>query len=86
MPGWLALVLAVFLVVVSQIKINVANAYCGSVAWTNIYSRAFNKYPGRIAFVVLNVGISLARMEFTMFQVLGLSCPSTPTSPPPSPH
>lgn len=71
MPGWLALALAVFLVVVSQIKINVTNAYCGSVAWTNIYSRAFKKYPGRIAFVVLNVGISLALMEFNMFQVLG---------------
>ena len=71
MPGWLALILAVFLVVVSQIKINVTNAYCGSLAWTNIYSRAFKRYPGRIAFVVLNVGISLALMEFNMFQVLG---------------
>ncbi|QNH96653.1 hypothetical protein GP473_08305 [Corynebacterium anserum] len=71
MPGWLALALAVFLIVVSQIKINVTNAYCGSLAWTNIYSRTMKKYPGRVVFVVVNVGISLALMEFNMFQVLG---------------
>lgn len=71
MPGWLAVALAVFLVVVSQIKINVTNAYSGSLAWTNIYSRIFKRYPGRITFVVLNVGIALALMEFNMFQVLG---------------
>lgn len=71
MPHWLAVALAVFLVVVSQIKINTTNAYCGSLAWTNIYSRTFNRYPGRVLFVLLNVGISLALMEFNMFQVLG---------------
>ncbi|RAV32019.1 purine-cytosine permease family protein [Corynebacterium heidelbergense] len=70
-PGWLAMVLAVVLVVVSQIKINVTNAYCGSLAWTNIYSRSVKRYPGRVVFVVLNVGISLALMEFNMFEVLG---------------
>ncbi|KAB1502727.1 hypothetical protein F7230_06815 [Corynebacterium sp. 320] len=70
MPPWLALVLAVFLVVISQIKINVTNAYCGSVAWTNIYSRCVKRYPGRVTFVLLNVGISLALMEFNLFQVL----------------
>lgn len=70
MPPWLAMSAAVFLVVVSQIKINVTNAYCGSLAWTNIYSRSVKRYPGRIMFVVLNVGISLALMEFNMFEVL----------------
>lgn len=34
-PGWLALTLAVVLVVISQIKINVTNAYSGSLAWTS---------------------------------------------------
>ncbi|AWT25172.1 MULTISPECIES: purine-cytosine permease family protein [Corynebacterium] len=70
MPGWLATTLAVILVVISQIKINTTNAYCGSLAWTNIYSRTFKRYPGRVWFVVLNVGISLALMEFNMFSVL----------------
>lgn len=71
MPGWLATTLAVILVVISQIKINTTNAYCGSLAWTNIYSRTFKRYPGRVWFVVFNVGISLALMEFNMFSVLG---------------
>jgi purine-cytosine permease-like protein len=71
MPGWLAITLAVALVVLSQIKINVTNAYCGSLAWTNIYSRSFKKYPGRVWFVIFNVAISLALMEFNMFSVLG---------------
>jgi purine-cytosine permease-like protein len=70
MPGWLATTLAVVLVVISQIKINTTNAYCGSLAWTNIYSRSFKKYPGRVWFVLFNVGISLALMEFNMFSVL----------------
>jgi len=70
MPSWLAVTLAVILVVISQIKINTTNAYCGSLAWTNIYSRSFKKYPGRVWFVVFNVGISLALMEFNMFSVL----------------
>lgn len=35
MPHWLAITLAVILVVISQIKINVTNAYSGSLAWTN---------------------------------------------------
>jgi purine-cytosine permease-like protein len=70
MPGWLATTLAVILVVISQIKINTTNAYCGSLAWTNIYSRSFKKYPGRVWFVLFNVGISLALMEFNMFSVL----------------
>lgn len=71
MPDWLAVAMAVFLVVVSQVKINTTNAYCGSLAWTNIYSRTVKHYPGRVVFVLLNVGISLALMEFNMFEVLG---------------
>ena len=35
LPGWFALTLAVILVVISQIKINVTNAYSGSLAWTS---------------------------------------------------
>lgn len=70
MPGWLAITLAVVLVVMSQIKINVTNAYCGSLAWTNAYTRLTKNYPGRVVFVFVNVGISLALMEFNMFAML----------------
>lgn len=70
MPSWLAVLLAVVLVVVSQIKINVTNAYSGSLAWTNAYTRITKSYPGRTFFVFVNLAISLALMEFNMFAVL----------------
>ncbi|MDO4910195.1 MAG: hypothetical protein Q3972_00440 [Corynebacterium sp.] len=70
MPGWLAVTLAVILVVMSQIKINTTNAYCGSLAWTNAWTRTLKTYPGRTTFVFLNLAISLALMEFNMFSML----------------
>lgn len=70
-PGWLALTLAVVLVVISQIKINVANAYSGSLAWTNAYTRVTKHYPGRLVFLILNVMFALVLMEANMFAVLG---------------
>ncbi len=70
MPTWLAIALAVILVVMSQIKINVTNAYSGSLAWTNAYTRLTRRYPGRIVFVFVNVGIALSLMEFNMFSML----------------
>ena len=69
-PGWLALTLAVILVVISQIKINVTNAYSGSLAWTNAFTRVTRYYPGRLVFVLVNVAVALALMEGNMFAVL----------------
>lgn len=71
LPGWLALTLAVILVVISQIKINVTNAYSGSLAWTSAYARVSKHYPGRTIFVLVNLAIALALMEGNMFAVLG---------------
>lgn len=71
LPGWAALTLAVILVVISQIKINVTNAYSGSLAWTSAYTRISKHYPGRIVFVIVNLAIALALMEGNMFAVLG---------------
>jgi purine-cytosine permease-like protein len=70
MPGWLAMTLAVGLVVISQIKINVTNAYSGSLAWTNSYTRITKHYPGRIVFVAVNLAIALVLMEANMFDFL----------------
>ncbi len=70
MPAWLAMTLAVVLVVISQIKINVTNAYSGSLAWTNAYTRLTKRYPGRVTFVAFNLAIALALMEFDMFSVV----------------
>ncbi|MEU0247702.1 allantoin permease [Streptomyces sp. NPDC006235] len=70
MPSWLVLPLAVALVVISQIKINVTNAYSGSLAWTNSFTRVTRRYPGRLVFVLVNLGFALALMEADMFSFL----------------
>ncbi|MBW0103864.1 hypothetical protein I4I78_15665 [Pseudonocardia sp. KRD-291] len=70
MPAWLAITLAVVLVVISQIKINVTNAYSGSLAWTNSYTRITKHYPGRLVFLGVNLAIALVLMEANMFDFL----------------
>ncbi|WP_232068970.1 hypothetical protein [Mycobacterium mantenii] len=70
MPSWLALTLAVVLVVLSQIKINVTNAYSGSLAWTNSFTRITKHYPGRVVFLGVNLVIALILMEANMFDFL----------------
>lgn len=70
MPTWLALTLALVLVVVSQLKINVTNAYSGSLAWTNSFTRLTRHYPGRMVFVLVNLAIALVLMEANMFDFL----------------
>ena len=70
MPTWLAVALAVALVVLSQVKINVTNAYSGSLAWTNAFTRVTKTYPGRIVFLIVNLAISLVLMEANMFDFL----------------
>src|SRR3954447_13781965 len=70
MPGWLALTLAVVLVVISQVKINVTNAYSGSLAWTNSFTRVTKHYPGRVVFLGVNLAIALVLMEANMFDFL----------------
>jgi purine-cytosine permease-like protein len=70
LPNWLALTLAVVLVVISQIKINVTNAYSGSLAWTNSFTRVTKTYPGRLVFLGFNLLIALVLMEANMFDFL----------------
>lgn len=70
MPSWLVVPLAVVLVVISQIKINVTNAYSGSLAWTNSFTRVTRRYPGRMVFVLVNLAFALALMEADMFSFL----------------
>jgi len=62
--------LAVFFVVLSQIKINVVNAYSGSLSWSNFFSRLLHYHPGRIVWIFFNVGIALTLMELGVFGFL----------------
>ncbi len=70
MPAWLVVPLALVLVVLSQVKINVTNAYSGSLAWTNSFTRVTKRYPGRLVFVLVNLAIALVLMEADMFSFL----------------
>ncbi|RKT02372.1 purine-cytosine permease-like protein [Streptomyces sp. 3211.6] len=70
MPPWAVIPLAVVLVVISQIKINVTNAYSGSLAWTNSFTRVTGRYPGRMVFVLVNLAFALVLMEADMFTFL----------------
>ena len=67
----IVVIIATFFVVLSQIKINVTNAYSGSLSWSNFFSRVFHWHPGRVVWVFFNVGIALTMMELNMFSVLG---------------
>lgn len=58
-------------VVVSQLKINVTNAYAGSLAWSNFFSRVTHSHPGRVVWMVFNTLIALMLMELDVFQALG---------------
>lgn len=69
-PTWLVVPLALLLVVLSQVKINVTNAYSGSLAWTNAFTRVTGTYPGRITFLCINLAIALVLMEADMFSFL----------------
>lgn len=66
----LALVLAGIMVLISQMKINVTNAYAGSIAWSNFFSRLTHSHPGRVVWLVFNVVIALLLMELGIYRVL----------------
>jgi signal transduction histidine kinase/CheY-like chemotaxis protein len=62
-----ALVLTGLFVVVCQVKINVTNAYAGSIAWSNFFSRVTHSHPGRVVWLVFNVLLALLLMELGIF-------------------
>ncbi|MEW5688290.1 MAG: ATP-binding protein [Pseudomonadota bacterium] len=58
------------LVVVCQLKINVTNAYAGSIAWSNFFSRLTHAHPGRVVWLVFNVLLALVLMQLGIFRVI----------------
>ena len=57
-------------VIVSQVKINVTNAYAGSLAWSNFFARLTHSHPGRVVWLVFNVLIAVLLMELGVFNAL----------------
>ncbi len=65
-----ALALASIFVALSQIKINVTNAYAGSIAWSNFFSRLTHSHQGRVVCVVFNIAIALMLMELGVYEAI----------------
>ena len=66
----LALGLAAVFVSLSQVKINVTNAYSGSLAWSNCFVRLAHYHPGRVVWLVFNVVIALLLSLLGIFETL----------------
>ncbi|MEM0290145.1 MAG: hypothetical protein QXD10_09530 [Metallosphaera sp.] len=66
----ISLTIATLFILISQIKINVTNAYSGSLSWSNFFSRVFHVHPGRVVWVMFNVLIALTLMELGVFYEL----------------
>ncbi|RYE62765.1 MAG: hybrid sensor histidine kinase/response regulator, partial [Oxalobacteraceae bacterium] len=46
------------------------NAYAGSLAWSNFFSRLTHSHPGRVVWLVFNVIIALLLMELGIYRLL----------------
>ncbi len=66
----LALALTGTFVILSQLKINVTNAYAGSIAWSNFFSRLTHRHPGRVVWLVFNVVVAVLLMEIGVYKAL----------------
>ena len=70
------LAFTIIFVVVSQLKINMTNAYAGSLAWSNFFARLTHNHPGRVVWLSFNVSIACLLMMLEVSQaieqVLGL--------------
>ena len=57
-----ALLISTLFVCVSELKVNVTNAYAGSLAWSNFFSRVTHSHPGRVVWLIFNCAIALLLM------------------------
>lgn len=70
-PGtFIVLTIATFFVLLSQVKINVTNAYSGSLSWSNFFSRLLHFHPGRVVWLMFQIAIAITLMEAGLFNFL----------------
>lgn len=65
-----ALLISAIFVIVSELKVNVTNAYAGSLAWSNFFSRLTHSHPGRVVWLIFNCAIALLLMELDLFDAM----------------
>ena len=66
----IALAVTTLFVVVSQVKVNMTNAYADSLAWSNFSAQLTNSHPGRVVWVVFNALIAIMLMELDLLKAL----------------
>ena len=66
----IALLVTGLFVILAQLKINVTNAYAGSIAWSNFFSRLTHSHPGRVVWLIFNVAIAIMLMLFGVFEAI----------------
>jgi purine-cytosine permease-like protein len=62
-----AVAVTILFVMISQIKINVTNAYAGSLAWSNFFVRLARSHPGRVVWLTFNIFIATLLMALGIF-------------------
>jgi signal transduction histidine kinase/CheY-like chemotaxis protein/purine-cytosine permease-like protein len=67
---FLALAVTSLFVIISQVKINVTNAYAGSLAWSNFFSRLTHSHPGRVVWLIFNITVALLLMELGIYDTI----------------
>lgn len=65
-----AILLTGVFVLLCQVKINVTNAYAGSLAWSNFFSRLTHSHPGRVVWLIFNVLIAFLLAVLGVFDAL----------------
>ncbi|MFC0500678.1 hybrid sensor histidine kinase/response regulator [Asaia krungthepensis] len=59
----LAIMATLLLIVIAQTRINLTNAYAGSLAWSNFFSRLTHSHPGRVFYIFFTIGLALVLLE-----------------------
>ncbi|MGT2492066.1 hypothetical protein ACU4GD_19940 [Cupriavidus basilensis] len=57
-------------VALTETKINITNAYAGSLAWSNVFARLTHSHPGRVVWLAFNVLIAVMLMAMGVFEAL----------------
>ena len=66
----LALLLTAIFIITCQLKINVTNAYAGSIAWSNFFARLTHSHPGRVVWLLFNIVLAVLLMEIGLGQTI----------------
>ena len=65
-----AMMLVTVYVLICQIKINATNAYAGSLAWSNFFSRITRSHPGRAVWLLFNILMAIMLTQVGVLKIM----------------